>query len=93
MDLHESGRLQHQLAVDLDKNINIQWQKHGYSLIGPLTYSVKETEYIARVVDRTGGGKSTVIAISLGQHFRPFPIDVFIQRTLSIHKAVQCLLL
>ncbi|XP_012514637.1 PREDICTED: NXPE family member 4 isoform X2 [Propithecus coquereli] len=93
VDLHESGKLQHQLAVDLDRNINIQWQKHGYPLIGSLTYSVKEIEYIARAIDRTGGEKNTVIVISLGQHFRPFPIDVFIRRVLNVHKAVQRLLL
>ncbi|XP_021552297.1 LOW QUALITY PROTEIN: NXPE family member 4-like [Neomonachus schauinslandi] len=93
VDLHESGKLQHQLAVDLDENINIQWQKHGYPLVGSLSYSVKEIEYIAQVIDRTGGGKNIIIVISLGQHFRPFPIDVFIRRTLNIHKAVQRLLL
>ncbi|KAJ8780092.1 hypothetical protein J1605_011887 [Eschrichtius robustus] len=93
VDLHEFGKFQNQFAVDLDKNINIQWQKHGYPLIGSLTYSVKEIEYIARVTDRTGGEKNTIIVISLGQHFRPFPIDVFIRRALSVHDAVQHLLL
>ncbi|KAM4827833.1 NXPE family member 4-like isoform 2-T2 [Thomomys bottae] len=93
VDLHEFGKLKHQLAVDLDRNINIQWQKHGYPLIGSLVYSVKEIENMARVIDRTGGEKNTVIVISLGQHFRPFPIDVFIRRTLNIHRAVQRLLL
>ncbi|XP_006890861.1 PREDICTED: NXPE family member 4 [Elephantulus edwardii] len=93
VDLHESGKFQHQLAVDLKRNINIQWQKHGYPLIGSLIYSVKEIEYIARVIDRIGGGKNTVIVISLGQHFRPFPIDVFIRRALNVHKAVHHLLL
>ncbi|XP_059123767.1 NXPE family member 4 isoform X2 [Peromyscus eremicus] len=93
VDLHETGKLQHQLAVDLDENINIQWTKHGYPLIGSLVYSVKEMEYIARIIDRTGGEKNTVIAISLGQHFRPFPIDLFIRRALNVHKALQRLLL
>ncbi|XP_048199842.1 NXPE family member 4 isoform X2 [Perognathus longimembris pacificus] len=93
VDLHEFGKLKHQLAVDLDRNINIQWQKHGYPLIGSLVYSVKEIENMARVIDRTGGEKNTVIVISLGQHFRPFPIDVFIRRALNIHNAVQRLLL
>ncbi|XP_031201412.1 NXPE family member 4 [Mastomys coucha] len=93
VDLHETGRLQHQLAVDLDEKISIQWQKHGYPLIGSLVYSVKEIENIARIIDRTGGEKNTVIVISLGQHFRPFPIDVFIRRTLNVHRALQRLLL
>lgn len=93
VDLNESGKLKNQLAVDLDGNIKIRWQKHSYPLIGSLLYSVKEMEYIARTIDRTGGGKNTVIVISLGQHFRPFPIDVFIRRTLNIHRAVQRLLL
>lgn len=93
VDLHESGKLRHQLAVDLERNINIQWQKHAYPLIGSLTYSVKEIEYIARAIDRIGGDKNTVIVISLGQHFRPFPIDVFIRRVLNIHSAVERLLL
>ncbi|KAB0389297.1 hypothetical protein E2I00_008759 [Balaenoptera physalus] len=89
VDLHEFGKFQNQFAVDLNKNINIQWQKHGYPLTGSLTYSVKEIEYIARVIDRTGGEKNTIIVISLGQHFRPFPIDV----ALSVHDAVQHLIL
>nr|XP_042138068.1 NXPE family member 4-like [Peromyscus maniculatus bairdii] len=93
VDLHETGKLQHQLAVDLDENINIQWKKHGYPFIGSLVYSVKEMEYIARIIDRTGGEKNTVIVISLGQHFRPFPIDLFIRRALNVHKALQRLLL
>lgn len=93
VDLHQYGKLQHQLAVDLDRNIHIQWQKHGYPLIGSATYSVKDIEYMARVIDRIGGEKNTVIVISLGQHFRPFPIDVFIRRALSVHRAVQRLLL
>ncbi|XP_050612799.1 NXPE family member 4 [Macaca thibetana thibetana] len=93
VDLHESGKLQHQLAVDLDRNINIQWQKHGYPLVGSMTYSVKEMEYLTRAIDRTGGEKNTVIVISLGQHFRPFPIDVFIRRALNVHKAIKRLLL
>uniref|UniRef100_A0A8D2IFF8 NXPE C-terminal domain-containing protein n=1 Tax=Urocitellus parryii TaxID=9999 RepID=A0A8D2IFF8_UROPR len=93
MDLHGYGKLQNQLAVDLDRNINIQWQKHAYPLIGSSIYSVKEIEYMARVIDRTGGGKNTVVVISLGQHFRPFPIDVFIRRALNVHKAIQRLLL
>ncbi|XP_052615590.1 NXPE family member 4-like [Peromyscus californicus insignis] len=93
VDLHETGKLQHQLAVDLDENINIQWKKHGYPFIGSFVYSVKEMEYIARIIDRTGGEKNTVIVISLGQHFRPFPIDLFIRRALNVHKALQRLLL
>nr|XP_030693331.1 NXPE family member 4-like [Globicephala melas] len=93
VDLHESGKFQKQFAVDLDKNIKIQWQKHSYPLVVSLAYSVKEIEYITRVIDRTGGGKSTIIVISLGQHFRPFPINVFLRRALSIHDAVQRLLL
>ncbi|XP_012325897.2 NXPE family member 4 isoform X3 [Aotus nancymaae] len=93
VDLHESGKLRHQLAVDLDRNIYIQWQKHCYPLIGSMTYSVKEIEYLTRAIDRTGGEKNTIVVISLGQHFRPFPIDVFIRRALNVHKAVQRLLL
>ncbi|KAB1254873.1 NXPE family member 4 [Camelus dromedarius] len=93
VDLHETGKFQHQFGVDLDKNIKIQWQKHGYPLVGSLNFSVKEIEYLARVIDRIGGEKNTIIVISLGQHFRPFPIDVFIQRALNVHDAVQRLLL
>lgn len=52
----------------------------------------KEIEYIAQVIDRTGEEKNTIIVISLGQHFRPLPIDVFIPRALSVCHAVQHLL-
>ncbi|XP_019063759.1 NXPE family member 4 isoform X2 [Fukomys damarensis] len=93
VDLHGSGKLKHQLAVDLDRNINIQWQKHSYPLVGSMEYSVKGIEYIARIIDRIGGDKNTIVVISLGQHFRPFPLDVFIRRVLNVHRAVQRLLL
>lgn len=93
VDLHQYGKLQNQLAVNLDTHINIQWQKHAFPLIGSLVYPVREVQYIARAIDRIGGDKNTVIVISLGQHFRPFPLDVFIRRALNIHKAVEHLLL
>ncbi|XP_016288704.2 NXPE family member 4 [Monodelphis domestica] len=89
IDLHGFGNLRRQLVVDLERKIYIQWQKHGYPLVGSNSYSAKENEYIARVIDRIAGDKNTIIVFSLGQHFRFFPIDLFIRRAINIHKAIE----
>ncbi|KAM9035766.1 NXPE family member 4-like isoform 2-T2 [Sarcophilus harrisii] len=89
VDLHGFGKLRRQLVVDLERKIYIQWQRHGYPLIGSSSYSAKENEYLARVIDRIAGDKNTIIVFSLGQHFRFFPIDIFIRRAINVHNAIE----
>ncbi|XP_036603442.1 NXPE family member 4-like [Trichosurus vulpecula] len=89
VDLHGFGKLGHQMAVDLKRKISIQWQRHGYPLVGSSSYSAKENEYLAHAIDRIAGDRNTIIVFSLGQHFRFFPIDIFIRRAINVHNAIK----
>lgn len=81
------------MAVDLSKNIQLLWKKHGHPYIGSSEYSVKDHTYVARDIDHVAGDKNTVVVLSLGQHFRPFPIEFFIRRAIHVRRAIQRLLL
>ncbi|XP_063283393.1 NXPE family member 2-like isoform X2 [Pelobates fuscus] len=77
------------LALDMDRNIYIQWKKHGHPFVSPGIYSVKDCAYIAREIDGLPGSPNTIIVITLGQHFRGFPLRLFIRRLLSVRKAIE----
>ncbi|XP_062995635.1 NXPE family member 4-like isoform X1 [Elgaria multicarinata webbii] len=81
------------IAEDAARNIHIQWKKHGHPFISSHEYTVKFHTSVALQIDNVAGGKDTAVVISLGQHFRPFPIKLFIQRAINIRKAIQRLLL
>ncbi|XP_062995623.1 NXPE family member 4-like isoform X3 [Elgaria multicarinata webbii] len=93
LDTHSFGKPQELIAVDVAGNIQIQWKKHSHPYISSLEYSVKGHSYIARDIDTVAGDKDTAVVISLGQHFRPFPIEFFIRRAINVRKAIQRLLL
>nr|XP_033774091.1 NXPE family member 1-like isoform X2 [Geotrypetes seraphini] len=88
-DLHRTGLVSKLLAIDMDSNFLIQWKKHGHPYIAHRDYTVKDNVYLSREIDLLDGGKYTVIVITLGQHFRPFPIHMFIKRMLGIRKAIE----
>nr|XP_020649118.1 NXPE family member 2-like isoform X2 [Pogona vitticeps] len=81
------------VAVDLERNTFIQWKKHGHPIVTLAFYSVKDLDYIAREIDRVAGDSDTAVILALGQHFRPFPIDIFVRRAVNIRNAVERLLL
>ncbi|XP_043849624.1 LOW QUALITY PROTEIN: NXPE family member 4-like, partial [Dromiciops gliroides] len=89
VDLHGFGNLRHQLVVDLERKISIQWQRHGYPLIGSSVYSAKNNEYLVHAIDRIEGDRNTIVVFTLGQHFRFFPIDVFTRRAINVHNAIE----
>ncbi|XP_038610093.1 NXPE family member 4-like [Tachyglossus aculeatus] len=93
VSLHGLGKLQPLLAVDLGRNIQVHWQRHGYPLIGSAIYSAKVNTYLDQVIDGIAGERNTVVVVTLGQHFRPFPIDIFIRRAINIREAIRRLLL
>ncbi|KAJ7304997.1 hypothetical protein JRQ81_010746 [Phrynocephalus forsythii] len=93
LDAHVSGKPQKLMAIDVAENIQLYWKKHGHPYIGSNEYTVKDHTYIAQDIDKVAGDKNTVIVISLGQHFRPFPIEFFICRALHVRAAIQRLLL
>ncbi|XP_028931559.2 NXPE family member 4-like [Ornithorhynchus anatinus] len=93
MSLHEFGKLQPLFALDLGRKIQVHWQRHSYPLIGSAIYSVKVNAYLDQVIDEIAGERNTAVVFTLGQHFRPFPIDIFIRRAMNVREAIRRLLL
>ncbi|XP_034995545.2 NXPE family member 2-like [Zootoca vivipara] len=81
------------VALDLERNTFIQWKKHGYPIVTKSFYSVKDLNYIAREIDQVAGDNNTAIIVAIGQHFRPFPMDLFVRRVVNIRRAIERLLL
>lgn len=54
---------------------------------------MKDDNYIPREIDQVAGDSGTAIVIGIGQHFRPFPVNVFIRRAINIKKAIERLFL
>ncbi|KAG8550524.1 hypothetical protein GDO81_024443 [Engystomops pustulosus] len=81
------------LAINQEKFIYIQWKKHTFPFVSKTFYSIKEDAYMARQIDQVGGGENTIIVLTLGQHFRPFPLRVFIRSAINVRKAVERLLI
>uniref|UniRef100_A0A8D0GX50 NXPE C-terminal domain-containing protein n=1 Tax=Sphenodon punctatus TaxID=8508 RepID=A0A8D0GX50_SPHPU len=92
-DLHGTGKFKRHMAIDPERDTLIQWKKHGNPFVTMEWYLIKDDDYIAREIDKVPGDKDTAIVITLGQHFRPFPIEVFIKRLLNIRLAIKRLLL
>ncbi|XP_058519872.1 NXPE family member 1-like isoform X3 [Ochotona princeps] len=88
-DLHGTGHFKKHLLLDPEKHTQVQWKKHSHPFVTVQLYSVVDDGYIPREIDRIPGDKDTVIVITIGQHFRPFPIDIFIRRALSVRKAIE----
>ncbi|XP_036603435.1 NXPE family member 1-like isoform X1 [Trichosurus vulpecula] len=92
-DHHGSGKFKKHVLVDVERHIHIQWKKHGHPFVTTQLFSMKDDEYVAREIDRISGDKNTAIVIALGQHFRPFPIDIFIRRAINVRRAIERLFL
>ncbi|KAM4702956.1 NXPE family member 1-like [Rhinophrynus dorsalis] len=92
-DVHESGWHKKYIALDMERNIRIQWKKHGHPFVTQSFFTVKDYASVPNEIDRLAGGPHTVIVIALGQHFRPFPVTLFIRRLLNVRDAVERLFL
>uniref|UniRef100_A0A8C3YQU0 Neurexophilin and PC-esterase domain family member 2 n=1 Tax=Catagonus wagneri TaxID=51154 RepID=A0A8C3YQU0_9CETA len=92
-DLHGAGVFKTHMLLDAERHILIQWKKHSHPFITRSVYSVKDEDYIPREIDRIAGDRDTVLVITLGQHFRPFPITVFARRAINVQKAIERLFL
>ncbi|XP_018423228.1 PREDICTED: NXPE family member 2-like [Nanorana parkeri] len=79
--------------MNMEKDIYVSYKRHGFPLEHPSFYYFKEDMYTSRQIDQRAGGKDTIFVITLGQHFRHFPIKIFIKRALNIRRAVERLLL
>ncbi|XP_068120807.1 NXPE family member 2-like isoform X2 [Hyperolius riggenbachi] len=77
------------LAINLEKFIYVQWKKHTFPFVSKTFYSIKEDAYMARQIDQVGGGENTIIVLTLGQHFRPFPFRTFLRSAINVRSAIQ----
>ncbi|XP_052044375.1 NXPE family member 1-like isoform X2 [Apodemus sylvaticus] len=92
-DLHGTGRFKKHLLLDAERHTLVEWKKHSHPFITINLYSVIDDGYIPQEIDRLQGDNDTVIVITWGQHFRPFPMELFIHRAISIQKAIERLFL
>ncbi|KAJ8396822.1 hypothetical protein AAFF_G00014210 [Aldrovandia affinis] len=79
------------LAVDSHRNITVQWKKHSLPFISAHNINVNNCVYISRELDRIEVGEGqpdVVVVIGVGQHFRPFPPELFIQRLINMRQAI-----
>ncbi|XP_077316073.1 NXPE family member 1-like [Lithobates pipiens] len=90
---HVSGWHRIHVAYDLENNIFIQWKKHGHPFVAKIFFSVKDHAYMANELDRLGGGSNIIIVLTIGQHFRPYPLPHFIKRLFAIRSALESLFL
>ncbi|XP_066566590.1 NXPE family member 1-like [Amia ocellicauda] len=77
------------LAVDSQRNISVDWKKHAQPWITYMTQNLSHGPYISHELDRIGGGQNVAVVIGIGQHLRAFPLELFINRLLSIRRAIQ----
>ncbi|XP_005347328.3 NXPE family member 1 [Microtus ochrogaster] len=92
-DLHGTGLYKKHVLLDAEGHTLVEWKKHSHPFITVNLYSVIDDGYIPQEIDRLLGDKDTAIAITLGQHFRPFPMELFIRRAISIRNAIERLFL
>ncbi|XP_069808098.1 NXPE family member 4-like [Dendropsophus ebraccatus] len=92
-DLHRSGLHSKLFAANNKENILLLFKKHSHPFVATRFYVVKDDSYMSDEIDRLAGGPHQVIVISLGQHFRAFPIQLFIRRVMSVHRALERLFL
>ncbi|XP_061411375.1 NXPE family member 2-like isoform X1 [Lethenteron reissneri] len=93
LDNHKPGKHQPKIAVNESNDITWQWFCHSYPFIASANTYPEDLKYVATRIDNITGGGDTVVAISLGAHFTPFPLDVFQKRMHNIKAAVQKLLI
>ncbi|CAJ0924997.1 unnamed protein product [Ranitomeya imitator] len=80
-------------AMNMEKDIYVSYKRHGFPLEHGDFYYFKEDLYTSRQIDQRAGGKDTIFVITMGQHFRQFPLKVFIQRAVNIRRALERLFL
>ncbi|CAI9557633.1 unnamed protein product [Staurois parvus] len=80
-------------ALNIGKDLYVSYKRHGFPLEHDTFYYFKEDMYTSRQIDQRAGGKNTIFVITMGQHFRQFPLKLFIKRALNIRRAVENLYL
>ncbi|XP_064154775.1 NXPE family member 4-like isoform X1 [Anguilla rostrata] len=80
-----------QLAVDAHNNITVLWVRHSHPWIGYREVNIKTSVPIPEVLDSIavgGAQEDAIVVIGIGQHFRPYPPEVFIRRLRNTRRAI-----
>ncbi|XP_048875130.1 NXPE family member 4-like isoform X4 [Brienomyrus brachyistius] len=76
--------------VNPKEEYSIQWKLHNYPWISSYKNKPSDSSYISRNLDAIGAeGEDTVVVIAVGQHFRAYPLELFVRRLLSLRRAIQ----
>ncbi|XP_023664403.2 NXPE family member 4-like isoform X1 [Paramormyrops kingsleyae] len=76
--------------VNIKSNYTVYWRNHGHPRITVSKIKLIEAPYISRDLDAIGAeGEDTVVVIGVGQHFRAYPLELFVRRLLSLRGAIQ----
>ncbi|KAJ8359640.1 hypothetical protein SKAU_G00161650 [Synaphobranchus kaupii] len=79
------------LAVDTQNNITVRWIKHSHPWISVHTAYTTGSDTIPEILDSIavgGGQEDVIVVIGIGQHFRPYPPEVFIRRLQNVRRAI-----
>ncbi|XP_069473419.1 NXPE family member 1-like [Ambystoma mexicanum] len=90
-DLHPNDWHGNRVALDMDRNFRIQWTKHGLPFLAT-NFPMSDYACITNQINHLAGDSYTAVVITLGQHLRPIPLEVFIRRVINIRQAVERLL-
>ncbi|XP_078515455.1 NXPE family member 1-like [Lissotriton helveticus] len=95
LDLHGYDWEKPHLNVDTERNIKIWFRKHGIPFIFRDFYSLASIgdKTLPEQIAHIGGNKHTAIAFTVGAHFRPLPLHIYIRRAINVRRAIQQLLL
>ncbi|XP_035264251.1 NXPE family member 1-like [Anguilla anguilla] len=87
----QGSRFHSYLAVDARNNITVRWIKHAHPWLSYFESNIKTSVTVPEVLDSIEAGrgqKDVIVVIGIGQHFRPYPPEVFIRRLQSIRRAI-----
>ncbi|KAG8431432.1 hypothetical protein GDO86_018745 [Hymenochirus boettgeri] len=81
------------LALNDEKEIYVSYKRHGFPLEDWMFYYFKDDQYSSNQIDQQPGGNNTILVITMGQHFRQFPLQLYIRRAINIRRAIERLYL
>ncbi|XP_066462205.1 NXPE family member 1-like isoform X2 [Eleutherodactylus coqui] len=91
--LYEDNWSRQLFHLDIKRNMKMSWKRHTFPFISSSYQSWKEERTITREIDLIRGDKRTVIILTVGAHFRAYPIYYFTKRLYNIRLAIERLFL
>ncbi|XP_028425934.1 NXPE family member 3-like [Perca flavescens] len=91
-DLHGVANTGPFIALDYANNILMKFRFHAPPIHSVHSISTREFRYIANEIDEIIGGTNIVVVFDIWAHFGTYPMETYIRRLKSIHRAVVRLL-